>query len=334
MSRGRPLAQQVTFSSEVLPAHLDDKSRRDHFHETFESLICGANISFPADQPFFMNHRFARVEDIRIGQTAGTISRIARDANSIARSPDDDVFIVVNRGLSRVATEQEKQQAVLAKGDSILLSHGASLDFRLEGLGDWIGVVVPRERLCMMVLDIDGMLGRPMLERKALGGLLASYAESVLSLDAASYDTALARHVETTLVDLIALSLGAGRDAADVARMRGLRAARLHEILAGIKTNFTDPGFSSDNLARRLGLSQRYVNDLLAETGIGFADRVMELRLQEARTMLANGRFNHLQVNEIAWACGFNEVPYFNRRFRARFGASPTQYRGGNGKAE
>jgi AraC-like DNA-binding protein len=35
-----------------------------------------------------------------------------------------------------------------------------------------------------------------------------------------------------------------------------------------------------------------------------------------------------LRVSEIAYTCGFNEVSYFNRRFRARFGASPTEYRG------
>jgi AraC-like DNA-binding protein len=32
-------------------------------------------------------------------------------------------------------------------------------------------------------------------------------------------------------------------------------------------------------------------------------------------------------VIEIAHACGFNEVSYFNRCFRRRFGDTPTQYR-------
>jgi AraC-like DNA-binding protein len=33
-------------------------------------------------------------------------------------------------------------------------------------------------------------------------------------------------------------------------------------------------------------------------------------------------------VSDIAYACGFSEVSYFNRCFRRRFGASPTQMRG------
>jgi AraC-like DNA-binding protein len=35
-----------------------------------------------------------------------------------------------------------------------------------------------------------------------------------------------------------------------------------------------------------------------------------------------------MRVSDIAYACGFNEVSYFNRCFRRRFGASPTQMRG------
>ena len=49
---------------------------------------------------------------------------------------------------------------------------------------------------------------------------------------------------------------------------------------------------------------------------------------QRARAMLADPRYNQMKVGEIATTCGFNEVPYFNRCFRRRFGTTPTQYRG------
>ena len=54
---------------------------------------------------------------------------------------------------------------------------------------------------------------------------------------------------------------------------------------------------------------------------------VLELRLQKSRAMLADARNNRRKVSDIALACGFNEVSYFNRCFRRRFGASPTQFR-------
>jgi AraC-like DNA-binding protein len=79
----------------------------------------------------------------------------------------------------------------------------------------------------------------------------------------------------------------------------------------------------------KAGLSRRYVNDLLYESGWTFAERVMELRLQKARAMLADRQHDKRKVSEIAYACGFNEISYFNRCFRRRFGATPTDFRGG-----
>ena len=91
---------------------------------------------------------------------------------------------------------------------------------------------------------------------------------------------------------------------------------------------FAEPSFSSAHVAARLGLSERYMQDLLQETGRAFSQRVLELRLQKARTMLADRAYDGLKIGDLAYACGFNEVPYFNRCFRRRFGASPTQFRG------
>jgi len=58
----------------------------------------------------------------------------------------------------------------------------------------------------------------------------------------------------------------------------------------------------------------------------------MELRLQKARCMLASRRHDRMKVSDIAYACGFGEVSYFNQAFRRRFGASPTQFRGSKGE--
>ena len=81
-------------------------------------------------------------------------------------------------------------------------------------------------------------------------------------------------------------------------------------------------------VASRVGLSERYVQDLLYEAGASFTERVLELRLQMARAMLADRRHDRLKISDIAYECGFDSLSYFNRCFRRRFGASPTQYRG------
>jgi AraC-like DNA-binding protein len=140
-------------------------------------------------------------------------------------------------------------------------------------------------------------------------------------------DAALEDYVETTLLDLVALILGAGSEQADLARRRGRRAARLQIILAAIRTGCDAPDFSVRAVAARVGLSPRYIQDLLHETGRSLTERVLETRLQKARRLLADPVFADRRIIDIALASGFNDVSYFNRAFRRRFGATPTDVR-------
>jgi AraC-like DNA-binding protein len=99
--------------------------------------------------------------------------------------------------------------------------------------------------------------------------------------------------------------------------------------VAEINQHFTDPALSPGTLSRRLALSPRYINELPQESGRSFAERVLELRLQKARAMLAAPGQDRRRVSEIAYACGSGDISYFNRCFGHRFGASPTQARRG-----
>jgi AraC-like DNA-binding protein len=89
---------------------------------------------------------------------------------------------------------------------------------------------------------------------------------------------------------------------------------------------FTEPDFSAQKLAAAAGLSERYVNELLYEAGASFTMRLLELRLRKAADLLAQpaGR----RISDIAFGCGFNDLSYFNRCFRRRFGLTPTAARG------
>ena len=54
--------------------------------------------------------------------------------------------------------------------------------------------------------------------------------------------------------------------------------------------------------------------------------RLMELRLRHAADLLAHEPLR--RISDIAFDCGFNDLSYFNRCFRRRFGLTPTAARG------
>lgn len=107
----------------------------------------------------------------------------------------------------------------------------------------------------------------------------------------------------------------------------GVRAARIASILQQIEDGYTDHRFSTRTLAEKLGLSVRYVQDLLQGSGASITDRIMELRLRKAQTMLTSDAPGGLKISEVAYSCGFNELSYFHRSFRRRFGTTPGKYR-------
>jgi AraC-like DNA-binding protein len=156
---------------------------------------------------------------------------------------------------------------------------------------------------------------------------LRKYLMMLLAPDGLEDEPRLIEHVRTTLVDLVALAIGARGDAAEAARGRGLRSARVRQIVAEIRKGFADPAFSTTEAAHALGMSPRYLQHLLHETGATFTEHVNELRLRKAHKMLASPLHDALKIKDIAHACGFSEVPYFNRIFRRRFGLSPSDCR-------
>ncbi len=86
------------------------------------------------------------------------------------------------------------------------------------------------------------------------------------------------------------------------------------------------PDFSAQKLAAAAGLSGRYVNELLYEAGASFTTRLNELRLRKAAELLAYA--GEGRISDIAFDCGFNDLSYFNRCFRRRFGLTPSAARG------
>jgi len=105
-----------------------------------------------------------------------------------------------------------------------------------------------------------------------------------------------------------------------------VRAVRLQAVLMILQRRFAEPDFSAQKLAAAAGLSERYVNELLYEAGASFTSRLLELRLRRAAEKLAQA--GERRISDIAFDCGFNDLSYFNRCFRRRFGLTPSAARG------
>jgi AraC-like DNA-binding protein len=156
--------------------------------------------------------------------------------------------------------------------------------------------------------------------------LLWSYVDT-LRCEGPVADPVIARKVASHLSDLVALALGAAGDAAEIARGRGLRAARLSAIKSDIAASLTDPALSLGAIAARQGVTPRYVRMLFETEGMSFTEYVLGQRLYRAYRMLCDPSRTRHTIGMIAFESGFGDLSYFNRTFRLRFGETPSDIR-------
>jgi AraC-like DNA-binding protein len=129
--------------------------------------------------------------------------------------------------------------------------------------------------------------------------------------------------------DLAAMVLGCSHDAGEIAKRRGVRAARLRALKADVRDTANAQDLSISAVAKRHGVSPRYVQMLFDLEGTTFSEFVLSERLSRAHRLLIDPRYVHLKVSEIAYSAGFSDLSYFNRTFRLRFGDTPSGVRAG-----
>ncbi len=101
-------------------------------------------------------------------------------------------------------------------------------------------------------------------------------------------------------------------------------AERLKPVLREVKTHFDKP-ISVEDAAGLAGYSAaHFMRVFKRETGQTFVSYLRAFRLSEAEAML---RRTSEPVSRVAANCGFDNVPYFTRSFKAAYGLSPASYR-------
>lgn len=86
-----------------------------------------------------------------------------------------------------------------------------------------------------------------------------------------------------------------------------------------------DGDFSLRAVAERVNLSPcHFCKVFKTQTGLTFTEYRTRARVERARQMLLE---NHRRVSEVAFAAGFNSIPYFNRAFRRYVGCAPSEFR-------
>ncbi len=237
----------------------------------------------------------------------------------------DDVLLVVALAGARTMKQVGREVTTHAGEATVLACAETGLAIPCERQRRRLDFRIPYNVLSPMVGNVEEAICRPIPPTVDALKLLVSYAAALDDVDLRLTPT-VAHGAATHIQDLVALSIGATRDAAAIAKGRGLRAARLKAIKADILGNLGHHGLTVSATALRHGITPRYVQMLFETEGRTFSSFVLDQRLSSAHRLLKDPRRADWTVSAIAFEVGFGDLSYFHRTFRRLYGAPPPTF--------
>lgn len=279
------------------------------------------------DEPFYARLETIHAGALKINRGDCSAAHWARLSRHLSDGRDDYGLCLTVNGSFRLV--QDQIDDVYQAGQFALIDNARPSDCYSNAAGASYDIIVPRAAL-RATQRVKSLSAPPILALDSASmRLLYSYVQSLYNTKEDLSDPVLAQKVGDHLLDLIILGLKPSGDAAQQAKTRGLRAARLRAILLAIGKYYCDPGIRTEMIAASVNISERYLHKLLEEQGLVFSRVVLDLRLNKAHNLLCDPRYDHLRIGQIAYECGFNDLSYFNRCFRGRYGDTPGALRGG-----
>lgn len=260
--------------------------------------------------------RIARFDAVQVSIDAKCVTR---DARMIRRDPGEHMFMLFQQEGSCLI-DQKDRQVLMKKGDIHIVDSTTPSRFSYQGhFSRQLSLHIPR----------DEVLRR--LGTSCAGGVDIKR------------DDPLFPALEGVLTNLVQLGEGAEMPLAEAlmnilaayfhARSHGLGPADRKEdmlyqlALRCIGESALEPDFNINRLAAKVGISRRSLQRLFERNGDTVTARLLAARLDNAWNRLADQSGEAAPVVSVAYDCGFNDLSYFYRAFRARFGQTPGRVR-------
>ena len=236
----------------------------------------------------------------------------------IARSRSPSIYLLQLRA-GEFQLQQYGRDCRVQAGDCVLIDSEEPYQLSCPGRTACLSVDFPRQWLSSWLPSPQAHVARK-LPRQWWGAALG---RALLCLEPHGLEhlPLPGDVVADQIASLLALTSGARHS--DDATQPGM----LERLRGTLRERYFEGDLSPAAVAAQHGIGKRHLHFLFAKLGTTFSAELMAVRLERARRMLQDRRFDHVPVGEIAMRCGFTDPSHFARRFRMRFRAAPAAYR-------
>lgn len=260
---------------------------------------------------------------VAFAKFAATSAQVRRSQRSAERSDNGDLLVGLHLG-GELSVSQDGHDTVLRNRGLFLIDSQRPFEINLHTFCSNIAVRIPRAMLEARIGNLAGLTARQINSSSAIGTLAMGFLQ-LLPDQAESLDDVAGLKVAQQLLDLLALAFTAEENRG--ATLSSPRAVALLRLKATIERLLMEPGLKPERIAAEAGISVRYANALLAEEHTSIERYVAERRLERCCRALEDTAQAHRSIGEIAFNWGFSDLSHFGRRFKMRYGMTPTDYR-------
>lgn len=261
----------------------------------------------------------ASLDHIELGSSS--LNRVTAPPHGVTRTGSDirrdsREVIFFNLGVTgRCHVAQAGRVYTAAAGNLVLIDSRELYSIDLPDGGALLSMGLPLTLMSSCAGQLASMRTRALAPTPA-NWLIRHHILGLMQMPAFEHDQGVA--VEQMLAGLIQAAVhsddgsASQRSAPSVARLRTL-----------IVREAFDPAFAAGRAAELAGMSLRSLHAAFACAGTTFGTELMDHRLKLARQLLAGA--GELRVGEVAKKAGFRSLAHFSRRYKARYGAPPSE---------
>jgi AraC-like DNA-binding protein len=282
--------------------------------------FCRLDVGPAEDDYIDCQNEFVLLDSIAIATPQGRSARFARTRELLVDGCDDLVLISATRG--KVSVTQGRRTIDLAAGQMCLTEMNISGAVDLNQTGGFTTTRFPRRLLLQVAPSAETQLARTLEHDRPWGAMIERYS-ALCSEIGGELDPTGQRTAAQHLTDLVGHFIGTSAEQKNLAGQHDGSIARLNLMKADILRNLDNGHLAIETLAKANGLSPRQAQRLFASSGTTFSEFVLEQRLLLARQLLLRESARHRKVSDIAFTVGFNDLSYFHRTFKRRFGVTP-----------
>ncbi|MCA1368620.1 helix-turn-helix transcriptional regulator [Bradyrhizobium sp. BRP14] len=244
-----------------------------------------------------------------------------KTALRLAANGVSDAGIVIMRAMDGpLIVHHRRKQVKTPRGDVIFLPADASSEITLPEGGRFDCAHLPAYAVAALRGALKPVMMQPLAADCLPLQLLTNYAGYLLRQEYQSEEHAgmMVAHFYD-LLPVLAEHVGnmGPRDAPQ---------NRMASIKRLIEQNLANGSFSITDVAQAEGITPRAIQKFFSREGATFSRYLLGRRLALAKDLiLAEGNFT--SISQIAYNVGFNDLSYFNRTFRSRYGVRPSDLR-------